>query len=154
MCKLLLIINISFFDVVIKWRGSVHDARIFSNSGLNESLRNEYIPSCSKIIVEGEDPLPVCILGDFLMKDFVNGGFNREEKFFGFKLSSVRMVIECVFRCLKRKFGCLRRGMDINIENLPYIIHACFLLHNFCELHKEPVHQNLVEAVKKYDSGL
>ena len=26
-----------------------------------------------------------------------------------------------------------------------------FLLHNFCELHKEPVHQNLVEAAKKYD---
>ena len=143
-----------FFDLVIKWSGSVHDARIFSNSGLNESLRTEYIPSCSKIIVEGEDPLPVCILGDFLMKDFVNGGFNKEEKFFGFKLSSLRIVIECVFRCLKRKFGCLRRGMDINIEDLPYIIHACFLLHNFCELHKEPVHQNLVEAVKKYDSGL
>ena len=46
-------------------------------------LRNEYIPSCSKIIVEGEDPVPVCILGDptysllpFLMKKFVNGGSN------------------------------------------------------------------------------
>ena len=27
-----------------------------------------------------------------------------------------------------------------------------FLLYNFCESHKEPVHQNLVEAAKKYDS--
>ena len=54
-----------FFDVVIKWRGSVHDAKNFSNSGLNESFRNEYIPSCSKIIDEGKDPVPVCILGDF-----------------------------------------------------------------------------------------
>ena len=42
--------------------------------------------------------------------------------------------------------------MDINIEDLPYVIHACFLLHNFCELHKELVHQNLVEAAKKYDN--
>ena len=55
----------SFFDVVIKWHlvikqsGSVHDARIFSNSGLDESFRNDYIRSCSKILVEGGDPVPV-----------------------------------------------------------------------------------------------
>ena len=77
-----------FFDVVIKWPGSAHDARIFSNSGLNESLRNEYISSFSKIIVEGEDPVTVCILEDpgypllsFLMKEFVNGGSNKKEVF-------------------------------------------------------------------------
>ena len=50
------------------------------------------------------------------------------------------------------RFGCLRREMDISIEDLPYVIHVCFLLHNFCELHKDPAHQNLVEAAKKYDS--
>ena len=148
-----------FFDVVIKWPGSVHDGRIFSNSWLNESLRNEYVPSRSKIIVEGGGPVPVCILGDpaypllsFLMKEFVNRGANEKEQFFGFKLSFARMVIECAFGRLKGRFGCLRREMDINIEDLPYVIHACFLLHNFCELHKEPAHQNLVEAAKKYDS--
>ena len=52
------------------------------------------------------------------------------------------------------KFGCLRREMDINIEHLPYVIHASFLLLNFCELHKEPVHQNLLKAAKKCDSEL
>ena len=148
-----------FFDVVIKWPGSVNDARIFSNSGLGESLINEYIPSCSKILVEGEDPVPVCILGDivypllpFLMKEFLNGGSNKKQQFFGFKLSSARMVIECELERLKGRFGCLRGEMDINIEDFPQIIHACFMLHNFCELHKEPVHQNLVEAAKKYYS--
>lgn len=53
-----------FFNVVIKWPRSVHDARIFSNPGLNESPRNEYIPSGSKLVVECEDPVPACILGD------------------------------------------------------------------------------------------
>ena len=68
-----------FFDVVIKWPGSVHDVRISSNSGLNESLRNEYIPSCSKIIVEGEDPVLVCILGDpaYPLLPFFNEGIRK-----------------------------------------------------------------------------
>ena len=30
---------------------------------------------------------------------------------------------------------CLRKEMDIRMEDFPYGIHACFLLHNFCELH-------------------
>ena len=89
--------------------------------------------SCSKIIVEGEDPVHVCTLGDtaypllpFLMKEFVNGGSNVKEQFLGFKLSSARAVIECAFGRLKGRFGCLRREMDINIQNLPYVIRVCF----------------------------
>ena len=115
--------------------------------------------SCSKIIVEGEDPVHVCTLGDpaypllpFLMKEFVNGGSNVKEQFLGFKLSSARVVIECTFGRLKGRFGCLRREMDRNIQNLPYVMHACFLLHNFCEFRKGTVHPNLVEAAKKYDN--
>ena len=59
--------------------------------------RNEYILSCSKFIVEGEDPVPVCILGytthpllPNLMKEYVHGGSNEKEQFFGFKFSSAR----------------------------------------------------------------
>ena len=142
--------------MVIERPGRVQDVRIFCKSGLNESLRNEYNPNCSKIIVEEEDPVPLCILGDpaypllpFLMKGFVNGGSNEKEHIFGFKLSSARMVIECAFGRLKERFGCLRRKMDINIEDLLYVIYACFSLHNFCALHKESVHQRLVESAKK-----
>ena len=42
--------------------------------------------------------------------------------------------------------------MDINTEDLSYVIHDYFLLHNICELQTEPAHQNLVEAAKKHDS--
>ena len=70
----------------MKWPGSVHDARIFLNSKLNTVFREGVMPDCSKIIVEGETPVPICILGDlaypflpYIMKEFASGGKNEED---------------------------------------------------------------------------
>ena len=79
------------------------------------------------------------------MKEFSSGGKNEKEQFFGNRLSSARMVLECAFGRLKARFGCLRRDMDINLDDLAYI-HSCFILHNFCEIHKEPINPQYVTA--------
>ena len=88
--------------------------------------------------MDSESGVPIFILGDpayplliFLMKEFANGVKNQEEQCFGFKLSSVRMVIECAFTRLKGRFGCLGRDMGIDMKYLPEVIHACFILHNY-----------------------
>ena len=145
-------------DVVVKWPGSVHDARIFSNSGVNTFLRDETIPKCAKVIVENEEPVPICILGDpaypllpFLMKEFPGGGSTVQEQFFGYRLSSARMVIECSFGRLKARFGCLRREMDISQEVLPYVVYACFVLHNFCETHEERLASEEISKATTYE---
>lgn len=147
-----------FRDVVIKWPGSVHDARIFANSELNVAMRNGTVPPCHKVIVEGEDPVPVCILSDaaypllpFLIKEYAGGGVTPQEQFFGYRLCSARNVIECAFGRLKARFGALRRAMDINILELPYVIYTCFILHNFCELHGEHIGDELVHAAVTYE---
>ena len=121
-------------------------------------FRDGSIPKCERIIAEGELEVPVSILGDpaypllpFLMNEFLKGGKNSSERFFGQRLSSARMVIECTFGRLKARFGCLRREMDINLKDLPAVIHSCFILHNFCEIRQEAINQNDVLVARNHD---
>ena len=58
----------------------------------------------SKVIVEGESTVSICLLGDlaypvlpYIMKEFQNRGKTQEEQFFGYRLLSARMVTECAF---------------------------------------------------------
>ena len=68
---------------------------------------------------------------------FERGKNSSKRFFFGQRLSSRRTVVECAFRQLKTRFGCLRREMDINLKELPAAIHSCFILHNLCEIRQE-----------------
>ena len=113
-----------FTDAMIKWPGSVDDARMFSTSTLSNDIRNGSISRCEKVIVEWEPAVPICLLGDpayhllpCLMKEFANGRKDELEEFFDFCMSSARKVTECAFGRLKTRFGFLRREMHVISEN-------------------------------------
>lgn len=132
-----------FIDVVIKLPGSVHDSRLF--------------PLMYKTIVPDTVPVPVCLLGNpaypwlpYVMKE-VPGGSTVKVQFYGYHLSCAWMVIECSCGRLKRRFGALKREMEINIVELPqvnvlvssymtlqlYVFDPCWLLPCFfmvCQL--------------------
>ena len=81
------------------------------------------------------------------MKEYANGGSTSQEQYSGYKLCSVRNVIEYAFGRLKARFSALRRQMDINLSDLPTVIYACFVLNNFCEVNKESISDDRVRAV-------
>ena len=79
-----------------------------------------------------------------VMKEFPGGRNTVKEQFFGYCPSSARMVIECAFGRLKGRFGALRRDMDINIDDLPHVIYACFLFYIiFVKSIKNHWHKNM-----------
>uniref|UniRef100_A0A1X7UGE1 DDE Tnp4 domain-containing protein n=1 Tax=Amphimedon queenslandica TaxID=400682 RepID=A0A1X7UGE1_AMPQE len=127
-----------FLNVVVKWTDSVHDARMFSQSRLNELLKNEVIPPCQRRICD--EDIPIFIIGDpayplmpYIMKEYAGGGMKRQEQYFDFRLCSTRNVTECAFGRLKARFACLKHTMDKNMDDLPFITYACFVVHNYCE---------------------
>lgn len=50
----------------------------------------------------------------------------------------------------KTRFGALKRAMDIIIDDLPFVIYACFVLYNFCESNKESISGVLVFIGNKH----
>ena len=85
------------------------------------------------------------------MKEYAGGGSTAQEQYFGLSLCRARMVIECSFGRLKGRFGALRRPLDINLTEVPYVIYACFVLHNFCECNNETVSDDKVTAAIAHD---
>ena len=45
------------------------------------------------------------------------------------------MVVENAFGKLKGRWRCLLKRMDFKVDNVPYVVTACVILHNICALH-------------------
>ena len=140
-----------FLDVEIQWPGSVHDARVYANSSVNNKFRTKEIPRLYQELVPGYAPVPPLLLGDpaypllpNLMKEYPTSRTDKEE-LFNNSLRAARNQIECAFGRLKARWRILNRPLDVDIQFSCSLIYACFVLHNYCELNNEELSHDTVQ---------
>ena len=142
--------KVFFMDVECRWPGSVHDAKVFSNSLLCNKLHLGQLPQTFNNLLPGHNKIPNYVIGDpaypltpYCMKEFQSCKSDAEVVFNNI-LRSARNPIECAFGRLKARWSILSRKMDLKLTSVPKVILACFVLHNFCELHHNDIDVELV----------
>ncbi|XP_064075811.1 putative nuclease HARBI1 [Vanessa tameamea] len=154
--RMLMIIlrNLRIRDIVARWRGSTHDARIFNESVLRERFE------------AGE--FRGRLLGDsgyrlepYLFTPILNP-HNHAEQNYNEAHIATRNVVERCFGVWKQRFQCLLHGMPMKFGNVKTTIVALAVLHNIAILYKdtnvvedncEPTTEELLEQPSNMDSN-
>ena len=141
-------------DAECKWRGSVHEAKVFVNSSIWKRLRSSDLPAISQTISNSEVKVYNYLIGDlafpllpYLMREYSTCKSN-EEVVFNVILRSTRDPIECAFGGIKTRWQVLykKKKMDFKLEKIPAIMYVCFVLHNFCERHSVYINEEHVNS--------
>ena len=148
-----------FRDVVIGWPGSVHDARVLSNSDLyNLGSKSQLFDDNMKKKILGVDIRPV-ILGDpaypllvWLMKAYPeNINTPKWQRHFNYRLSRARMTVENTFGRWKGRFTRFSKRVDMAVESVTYLAAASCVVHNICELRRDDFFQEWLEVCNNSD---
>ncbi|OWF52818.1 nuclease HARBI1 [Mizuhopecten yessoensis] len=115
-----------FTDVYVGWPGSVHDARIYTNSSVCLKA-SELFPTQSHLIGDGAYPLSKTMMTPY--RD--NGHLSPKQRNYNRKHASTRVVVERANGLLKIKWRRLHHLEMINVDSMCRVICASCVLHNF-----------------------
>ena len=116
-----------FIHYVIGWPGSVHDARVYTNSDFYLN-RTEYIQGEDYVL--GDSAYPI---SPFLISPFKNPSNHRQRQF-NFIHSKHRVVVEYAFGRLKARFKALKEISVKDVKTAINLADCAILLHNFLEI--------------------
>lgn len=129
-CQFVCDAHCKFQNIVARWPGSTHDARIFENSSLKNKL--EQITSGYLL---GDSGYPC---RTYLLTPVLNPK-DRAEHLYNTSHIKTRNTIERAFGILKRRFSCLSTTLRVRLEHAFPIIVACAVLHNIAIILREPL---------------
>lgn len=118
-----------------RWAGSVHDSRIWRNSGVCEIMT--------------ENQMGALLLGDegygltpWLMTPYRNTEARFQARYNKLH-SKERVVVERVFGQAKKRFPILQSKIRVKTQKIPSLIGSCFILHNVSKHLNEPDHDDV-----------
>ena len=118
-------------DVECRWLGSVHNAKMFVNSGINRKQQNSQFPKTYQCIFPGITLIPNYIIVDpanpltpFCMKELDTTCSSNAEVVFNNLIRSGRNSAEYDFGRLTTRSSILTRKMDLKLDNIPTV---CFV---------------------------
>ena len=131
----------------------MHDARVFSNSGIYKKGSNGTLFPENTAKEIGGVTVPLCIIADaaypllsWVMKPFPDSGrLTTERSHFSYRLSRARMVVENAFGRLKGKWRCLLKQNEAELDRMNSIVATCCVLHNICEIFHEEFDAQLID---------
>jgi hypothetical protein len=141
-----------FRDIDIGWPGSVHDARVFSNSSFCRWMdlfiaqeQKQHPSHVWYVLGDVAYPLTSWMLTPFKIPDLQRGPWTTT---FNINHARTRVPVENAFGRLKgrwRRLYCLDTS-DIATANT--WIHSCAVLHNLCELHSDALEEDVLKRIK------
>lgn len=120
--------------------GSDFDSRIFNESNLLTSLRNNTLnlPKGTTKLPGSEIQTPCFFVADdafalteYMMKPYSKRYLNNKEKIFNYRLSRARRTIENAFGILAARWRIFRKPIAVNPCTVDSIIISTICLHNF-----------------------
>lgn len=110
-------------DCIVKWPGSVHDARILRESDLFDAFESDHKPV--KGLLLGDSGY---MLRDWLFTPFLNPNSPQQNEY-NVHHKAARSNVERAIGVLKRRWHCLRR-LRLQPAKACNVITVCIILHN------------------------
>ncbi|XP_061190799.1 putative nuclease HARBI1 [Saccostrea echinata] len=133
-------------DIVAKWPGSTHDARILRESGISQLFQTP-----------GIIPVKCHLLGDsgypcknWLLTPFLNPATQQERRYNG-SHKVTRCIVKRTIGQWKRRFHVLHSEIRMCPERACRIIMACAVLHNLAKLLNTPIIDEDGESEDDFD---
>ncbi|XP_050707771.1 putative nuclease HARBI1 isoform X3 [Eriocheir sinensis] len=126
--------NYRILDILAKWPGSVHDARILNGCGVAELFQRGHVPPGSHLLGDSGYPSKPWLLTPYLRPlPGPQSRYNRAHK-------RTRSVVERGIGQLKRRFHVLHSEVRVTPPvKVCKLIHVCGMLHNICKDRNIPI---------------